>query len=106
MTLLIRLEDLVNAQVAYSVWANLQGLLKKDTLRGGMNSRPYGRELFIIHRAGHLALPKQRWNWSSTPTMYIFSITENRFEKIREIIVGVMTRRDVPKDGDLSGTVF
>lgn len=32
--------------------------------------------------------------------MFILSITEDRFEKTRKIIVGVMTRRDVLKDGD------
>jgi len=36
-----------------------KGLVEKATLRGGINSRPYGRQLLIIHRAGHLALPKE-----------------------------------------------
>ena len=41
---------------------NPSGRVEKATLRGGMNSRPYGRQLLIIHRAGHLALPKGFFN--------------------------------------------
>jgi len=39
-----------------------KGLVEKATLRGGINSRPYGRQLLIIRRAGHLALPKGFFN--------------------------------------------
>jgi len=33
-------------------WVHPKGLVEKTTLRGGMNSRPYGRQLLIICRAG------------------------------------------------------
>ena len=42
--------------------AKLNGRFEKATLRGGMNSRPYGRQLLVIHRVGHLALPKRFFN--------------------------------------------
>jgi len=33
------------------------GFVDKVTISGGMNSRPYGTQCVITHRAGHLALP-------------------------------------------------
>ncbi len=41
---------------------NPKGCVEKATPRGGMNSRPYGRQLLIVHRVGHLALPKGFFN--------------------------------------------
>jgi hypothetical protein len=39
-----------------------KGLVEKVPLRGGINSRPYGLQQLIIHRAGHSALPIEFFN--------------------------------------------
>ncbi len=39
-----------------------KGLVDKVTFWGRINSCPYGRQLLIVHRAGHLALPKGFFN--------------------------------------------
>ncbi|MCK4427382.1 MAG: hypothetical protein KAW16_02750, partial [candidate division Zixibacteria bacterium] len=38
------------------------GRAEKAPLRGGMNSRPYGQQQLISHRAGHSALPIEFFN--------------------------------------------
>ena len=59
---------------------NPSGRVEKVPLRGGINSRPYGQQQLITHRAGHLVLPIGFFNspFRTNPRPSLIAVTETR----------------------------